>query len=262
MRADLAPIRATLTRIERGGRIAAPEQFRLGAPSVDEALGGGLARGGLHEVYAGESPDASAAAGFMLAMGVRATSGRPAVWVRHDYARLEAGGLHAPGLREMGVDVDQLTLVRARSPGDVLRAGAEAAGCASLGVVMLEIWGEAGVLGLTASRRLLFAAETSGVPVLMLRAAAPPSASAATTRWRVSAGASRALEAGAPGLPSFAVSLLRNRMGAAGRNWFVEWDRDRNAFNEIPPVAGGLVAFSAGGRAAPDHPGDDWRKAG
>ncbi len=262
MGSDLATLKATLAHLERGRMAASPGVFTLGAPGVDEALGGGLVRGGLHEVYAGMAADATAAAGFTLALAVRAAADRPIVWVRHDYASFEGGGLHAPGLVELGLDVSRLTLVRTRSPADALKAGADAAACAPLGAVMLEIWGQPDVLGLTASRRLLFAAETSGVTVLMLRAAAPPAASAATTRWRVVTSASRALEAGAPGLPSFTISLLRNRAGAAGRNWLVEWDRDQLSFNEIAPVAGRVAALPPGGRAAPDHAGDDWREAG
>lgn len=262
MRADLADIRAALGRLHLAGEGKAPAIFGLGVPAVDQYLGGGLVRGGLHEIYAAQPGDAASAAGFILAVAVRAAAGRPAVWIRHDYANLEAGALHGPGLAELGLDVNQLALVRARNPADALRAGAEAVGCGPLGAVILEIWGPASVLGLTESRRLLFAARHSDVPVLMMRAAALPVASAAMTRWRVSAGPSRPLEAGAPGLPCFALSLLRNRVGPAGESWLVEWNRDQRAFSEIAPVAGGLASLSSGGRIAPAHPGALWRKAG
>ncbi len=70
----------------------------------------------------------------------------------------------------------------------ILRAGAEAARCPAVGAVLMEPWGEARPLDLTASRRLTLAADQSGVTVFLLRARprppgpAPPPAAGAFAR--------------------------------------------------------------------------------
>ncbi len=87
-------------------------------------------------------------------------------------------------------------------------------------------------LDLTASRRLLLAAKQSGVSLLLLRVDAMPMASAAETRWQVTAAPSRALAANAPGAPCFDVKLLRCRSRPAGQSWRLEWDRDRKLFRD------------------------------
>ena len=106
-------------------------------------------------------------AGFAALLALRAAAGKPIAWVRQDYADVEAGALHAPGLAELGLDPDRLILVRARNAADVLRAGAEAVRCPALGAVLMEPWGEPRVLDLTATRRLSLAAAGSGVTLLL-----------------------------------------------------------------------------------------------
>ena len=43
----------------------------FGIPAIDEALGGGLARGALHEIAAACEPESAAATGFALALAAR-----------------------------------------------------------------------------------------------------------------------------------------------------------------------------------------------
>jgi protein ImuA len=43
----------------------------LGIPAIDDALGGGLARGALHEIAAAREPESAAATGFALALATR-----------------------------------------------------------------------------------------------------------------------------------------------------------------------------------------------
>jgi len=104
MRDDLAGLRRKLALLERTSSPRAALLFPLGCPEVDRALGGGLGRGGLHEVYAARPADAPAACGFALALALQAAAERPFVWVRHDYAGAETGGVYAPGLAEFGLD--------------------------------------------------------------------------------------------------------------------------------------------------------------
>lgn len=236
------------------GRIAdmatrpAPDGGRIvtGHDGIDAALGGGIARGRLHEIFAAEAGEAASAAGFaaMLALcaGKRSQEGeggdRGLLWLRCDDAERASGRLYAPGLRELGGAADGLLLAVAPDPVLLLRGAADAARCAGLGAVLVECRGDPHVLDLTATRRLTLAAEQSGVPVLLLRIDAEPAPSAADTRWRIRAAPSCALAADAPGMPAFDVELLRQRAGQGGR-WLVEWDREQSRFRE--PALPGLV---------------------
>jgi protein ImuA len=208
----------------------------------------------LHEVFAETAPDAVCAAGFAAALAVRIAGDRPVLWARQDYADVEAGGLYGPGLVELGLDPGRLIVVRTADAQGVLRAGADAARCPALGAVLLEPWGEAKALDLTASRRLALAAGQSGVTLLMIRAAAQPRPSAAMTRWSVRPRLSRALEAVTPGFPAFTLTLLRHRAGRSEQTFDVEWDRDRAAFTDLAPLSGRLAAPVAGGALGEAEP--------
>ena len=284
----LSDLRRSLAEAALRAGPASAGRIGLGVPSLDAALNGGLARAALHEVYAAEVADLAAATGFALGLALRAglVEGqareggmeRPILWARQDFVDAEAGRLHAPGLNELGLDPSRLLLVRARDGEGVLRAGAEAARCPALAAVLIEPWGEPRPFDLTASRRLALAAEGSGVPVLLLRVAAAEAPSAARTRWQVRALASRALEANAPGAPAFALRVLRQRGGAAEREWRVEWDRDRRFFAErslfdrpdrlasrtdhAAPLSRPLVPLSGDGQIAADGRDSGLRRAG
>src|SRR6187401_2752160 len=84
--------------------------FSLGLASVDAPLGGGLIKAALHEVLAKSVGDAASATGFALALALRAAEG-DVLWARHGLSALEAGAPYGPGLVELGVDPDRLTLV-------------------------------------------------------------------------------------------------------------------------------------------------------
>lgn len=249
---DLEALRREVSRLERGSSPAVSGRFSTGSAELDGVLQGGLNRGALHEIFAATTADEPSASGFAVTLAVRASEERPVVWVRQDFAGVEAGEVYAPGLAELGLSPDRLILVRARDGPAVLRAGEEAARCPPLGAVLIEPWGTPKALDLVASRRLALAAARSNVPLFMVRAGAQPEPSAALTRWRVRAALSVALEADAPGKPAFEVELLRDKAGAAGRKWIVEWDRDQRAFKHlgdkaIPALSGGMVPVSSGG---------------
>ena len=187
----------------------------------------GLARAALHEFYAATETDAPGMTGVALALARMATDARPILWVRQEFLDREVGAPYPPGLAEFGLDPSRLTLVRARDAQAALQAGLEGARCASLGAAMIELWGEAKALDLTAGRRLALAAKASGTPVLLMRAAASPQPSVAETRWLVRSASSRALMADTPGYPAFSLTLLRHRGGFASGEWHLEWNRDR-----------------------------------
>ena len=247
----------------------------LGLAATDAALNGGLLLASLHEVYAATQADAPAATGFALALACRVKGGQPLVWVRQDYSDLEAGFPNPWGLVEFGLDPSAVIRVCAQDARDALQAGLDATRLAAKGVALIELWGAARSLDLTASRRLALAAKSSGVTVLLVQSAATPQPSAAETRWRVSAALSRALPANAPGNPAFTVSLLRHRSGAAGQEWHVEWNRDAGRFEDgafarastqqtgnVPLLSGGMAPVSAGRAGAAGKKGDRLREAG
>lgn len=256
---SLARLRRRLERIEPRREATPAGLFGCGHEGVDGWLGGGLARGRLHEVFADEAGEASAGAGFAALLGLQAGSGRPLFWLRTEAVERQAGRLYATGLEELGIAPAALLLGLVADETALLRAANDAARCAGLGALIVECWGSARMLDLTASRRLMLAAEASGVTILLLRVAAQAAPSAADTRWRVAAAPSRPLEADAPGHPTFDIELLRRRAGPAGQTWRVEWDRDRLAFQdpgalfvEEAPLSGAGLSVAAD-RAAADH---------
>ena len=240
--------------------------FHLGAPGADGALGGPLACGALHELFAAEAGDMAAAAGFALALAMRAAahpSGtRPLLWVRQEMVEGEAGPLAAPGLGTLGFDPARLLLVRAPDAATALRVADDAARCPALGAVILEPWGDPKALDLTATRRLSLRAGESGVTILMLRPAGRPAASAAATRWRIRAAPSRPLAGDAPGPPCFLVELLRHRAGHPGGSRHLEWDHETSSFRDLLPLSRPVVSVPGrreAGEAAPPLP---FRRAG
>lgn len=256
MREQLVILRDRLAGLSRNA--CGPQEaecFGLGAAEVDGVLGGGLARGALHEIFASRLADAGAASGFAAALARRAAGRRRAlVWVRQSFAGGEIGRLYAPGLAGLGCDPGAVILVELRDGLAVLRAGLEAARCDALAGVVIEPWGEPKSLDFTATRRLALAATGSGVTVFLLRLGAAPGPSAARTRWRVAAGPSRPLAADAPGLPSFDVTLLRHRAGVAGHGWRLEWDHEQLVFRIAAcpaPLSRPVVSVPAGRPAAP-----------
>jgi protein ImuA len=215
----------------------------FGIESIDNRIGGGLTPGALHEVFAASSDNASAAAAFAVMTAMRACAlGRPVLWVREQRCGRHTGHLHAAGLAELGFDPDDLVLVEAPDTLAVLRAGADIVRCGQVGAVVIEPWGKAPLLDLTASRRLSMGAAASGVLTLVLRVDAEPMPSAAQTRWQVAAAPSSPLVANAPGRPAFDIALLRHRGGIAGFETRVEWNRDTRSF---APLSGSVPAVPA-----------------
>lgn len=258
---DMHALRDILARLDPSADANAGDgrgRFTLGAPAVDAALGGGLVRGGMHEIFAA-GPAAPAAAGFALSLALRAGRHDPLVWIRQGYGRVETGELYAQGLAGMGIDPARMVLVQVGDVASVLRAGLEALKSPALGGVVMEIWGASRHLDLSASRRLGLAGAESGVTPLLMRIGADPAPSAAASRWQVAAAPSRDI-AGLPGRAAWDVSLLRLRSGPAGQDWRLEWDHENACFVEAA-VSGGLAALPRD-RPAAGRGGGTWRKAG
>jgi len=227
----LATLRGSIERIEAHGEAYIPDRVALGHTDVDATLQGGLAVGAMHEVFA-EGRQSAAATGFIAGLAGRTAARRPLVWVRQDFTEIESGALSMSGLAELGLDPRLLVTVRAADMDTALRTAADALACDALGVVVLEVWGEARQLDLVASRKLTLAAQASGVTGLVLRVAAEPLPSTAETRWIVRAAHSPpATPWSAWGAPVFDAQLVRNRHGPVGR-WIMEWKCDECLFKK------------------------------
>ncbi|MCW2362620.1 MULTISPECIES: ImuA family protein [Sphingobium] len=236
----------------------APSRKAFGIAAIDTLLGGGLARGRVHEVYAAEVDDVAAAAGFVvsLATGLSEADGK-VLWLRERQASRKGGVAQGHGWAELGGAPGLGLIGTVRDGMDLLRAAVDALRCSGLSAVVVEGWGPMPALDLTASRRLTLAAEKSGVTLLLLRPDAPPVPSAGQTRWQVAAAPSLALPGNAPGLPTFDVTLLRQRSGPCGLSWRLEWDRDRRLFREA--ALSGAVVSAPAHRKAADSAGDRQR---
>src|SRR3954452_5771699 len=228
----LATLRGSIERIEAHGGSYSPKRVALGHAEVDATLQGGLALGAMHEVFAEAGRQSGAATGFVAGLAERVTARRPLVWVRQDFTEIESGTLSMSGLAELGLDPRLLVTVRAADVDTALRTAADALACDALGVVVLEVWGEARQLDLVASRKLTLAAQASGVTGLLLRVAAEPMPSTAETRWIVRAAHSPpGAASSAWGAPVLDAQLVRNRHGPVGR-WIMEWKCDECLFSE------------------------------
>lgn len=240
------------TLLARLRLIAATPVHELSDDEPAGWLDHGLPRAKVHELHAIEPGDAAAAAGFGVAMAL-AGGATPLLWLRTQAAERQGGRLYATGLLDLGLDPQALVLAVVADEAALLRAAADASRCSGLGTLVVEAWGRAAGLDLTATRRLQLAAEASGVTVLLLRVAGAAVPSAAATRWGVTACPSTALPADAPGRPAFIIDLQRRRGGPAGQRWRVEWNRDTLEF-DAEALSGAGFPLAADRAAAVDPP--------
>jgi protein ImuA len=212
----LDDLRARIAHLEHGhSHRRAP--LPTGVAPIDAHLGGGLARGALHEIIGGGAELRHGAAAALFAASILGRDGRTVLWV------LPARDLFAPGLAAAGLHPDRLIYAETGAAAMVLPVAEEALRhCGLAGVVA-----EPTRLSLTASRRLQLAAESSGVTALVLhrwsgQAEPALSGTVAVTRWRLTALASASL-ADVPGLgdPRWRLELLRFRGGTPGA-WTLE----------------------------------------
>jgi len=245
----LASLRARIGAIEGTKPAVGGGLFTLGLAALDARLGGGLPRGRLHELFAAEAGDQATLSAFALLLTMRIGTG-PVLWIRQDKAIRQSGLLHGPGMKDLGFDPARLIEVLAPDEQALIRAAGDAVRCPEVSTVLIEPWKAARSVDLTVSRRLVIAAEKSGVTALMLRAEADPAPSAAHSRWEIRAIPAVPLDANAPGHPAFEIELIRHRGGLANFRQTLEWDRDHSAFRE-PALSGALVSIPARGSPSP-----------
>jgi protein ImuA len=229
----LSTLRRCIERLEANDEAYPLRRTPLGHAEADASLQGGLALSKIHEVFAQAGRQSAAATGFVAGLANRVAARRPIVWIRQDFTEIEAGSISMSGLVELGLDPGLLVTVRVTDVDHALRTAADALACDAVGVVVLEVWGEARLFDLVASRKLTLAAQASHATGLMLRMAAEPRASTAETRWIVRAAHSppASSPSSAWGSPLLEAQLVRNRHGPTGR-WIMEWKCDECLFGE------------------------------
>jgi protein ImuA len=211
----------------------------LGVAGIDAMLpGGGLARGGLHEVL-GEVARGRHRGGAALAFTAVLAARRAALGKGDVLWCLAHQGLYGPGLAAFGLDAGRLILARGRDDKQRLWAMEEGLKCTGLAMVV----GEISRLDLGQSRRLQLAAESSGVTALLLhttgdvgggqrggeggaegKSHAGLGVSAALTRWRITPAPS-AETRGYIGIGAARAraELLRCKGGRPGA-WLLQWN--------------------------------------
>ena len=247
-----------------------PSHFTLGVASIDTALRGnagvdGLPRAALHELHAAGKGDRTSAAAMALLLAQRCrglqAEPRPILWISESGEARRQGRLYPPGLAELGIDPSGIVHVDAPNSIAALRAAADGVRSSAMAAVIVELSGKKPKgLDLTATRRLSLSSQKSGVLGLLLRCGSDadnPLPTAAFSRWQVAAAPSFALAANAPGHSAFDITLLRHRSGLYGLSARLEWNRDEQAFRELPgeqgtPHAGAVPALAA---VRADHPG-------
>ena len=172
-------------------------------------------------------------------------------WIGEEKQERGAGRLYPPGLAGLGLDPSSIILVRTANMLDALRAAADASRSKAASAVIMEARGGARMIDLTSTRRLSLAAAETGTLALLLRVDAMPVPSAASTRWQIRSAPSQALPANSPGLTTFDISLLRYRGGIAPFEARVNWDHERQTFDDAP-LSGGCpdirISLSAGSK--------------
>ena len=95
MKAELEALRERVLRLERGSSPVADVRFSIGSPAIDAALGGGLVRGALHEVFAEGMAHEPAAAAFAILLALRASGASQS----SGYGRISSGSKWARSMR-------------------------------------------------------------------------------------------------------------------------------------------------------------------
>ena len=255
---DLAALRRRIAALERrtpaleGAAAGSPpgRPWPLGVGALDDALPeGGLAPDGLHEAAGASAADGPAAAAFLATLLVRhARAGErgPVLVCQSRGGAARFGRLHGPGWRDLGLEPADLLVLRAHREKDVPWAMEEGLRCGALAAVLAE----AGSIEFTVSRRLALAAAEGATPALLLRHDELGPASAALTRWRVTAlpGGADPFDEGAPGMPCWRLALVRAR-GGRPATCEVEWNRETGDFRVAAALADRPAAPRAGAGA-------------
>ena len=238
------PARQTVPATTQTATLVSATVLALGLPLIDAHLGGGLARGAVHEIAGGGcDTELATAPAFFASQILLQHAHLRAIWIA------ATADLYGSGLQAMSVDPSRLLLVESRQDAESLWALEEAA---RSGAVPLVI-GEIDSLDLTASRRLQLAAEDKNCTILLLRRSRlmgksdkHRQPSAATTRWLITPQPSHpTADTTRPGLglPCWHLHLWRQRNGPPAA-WDITLRQDQHR-QQISPEPQRQTAMAA-----------------
>ena len=224
------------------------EVLPFGLAGIDNHLpGGGLDRKAVHEFLPASYNDRAAAFGLMagLLAGFQQHSAGPLLVCDLMPKVGERLTLYGPGLMARGLDPARLIYLRLRSEADFLWALEEGLSCDGLAGVA-GLMGMEKNYGFTESKRLSLRARERGRPLFLLRPHGAGGATAAKSRWRISARPSLPdahPNHYLPGLgdPRWRLELVR-APGASPAHWEIGWSHETHHFH---------MAQGLGGRALP-----------
>jgi protein ImuA len=237
-----------------------PNQTAIGlVGEVPRQRPGSIAR--LRKIDIDSATSDSAIWGRRNRVAPKGDEARSVVWILEDGTRREWGAPYGPGLHLHGLDPTRLVLVHARDTKDIFWSFEEAVKCRAVAAVVAEIWTLEKAYDLTASRRLVLAAQNSGTPALLVASRLARDAerlsSAAATRFEIFSlrGTSTVPPShpgrgpplpglvSLPGLASWQVRIVKARAGPASmgfdrdRYLTVTWDHEKACFRDAFPLA-------------------------
>jgi protein ImuA len=203
-------LREAVARIEAGG-----SSLENNALQDAEAIAAARTRrrAAFFEIAPATMADGPAAAGFALMAATRlgAGEGGPLLWIAEEFALLESGVPHSPGLAFHGVPWGDFVLMRMARRADVFFALEEAIRARAFAAIVCEPAGLADADAKAVARRLAPAARASGARAILLRPPAGPRApffAPTPMRFEVAARPAPRPAAGRrplPGLPAWRV---------------------------------------------------------
>jgi protein ImuA len=238
---SIAGLRRQVAVLEHGKK-ERPVPLTFGVAGIDAAIDGGLAAGRMHEV--------NGLAAWSLAIVLAGRAGGPVLWcARAGVNRLDHQ-LYPPGCVALGLQPQNLLMVACRTPMDALWAGEETLRSGAVRMVVME---SAGAIDLTAARRLQLAAETGNTLGLMVGMEDKPAFPAAASRWQANLAQANRSQANLvqadpaqirPAGLRISLQLTRNRAGAAGGQWMVEWNETARHLSVVssPARRAGIAA--------------------
>jgi protein ImuA len=236
-------LRRQLPRLE--GFSTEARGLSFGVSTLDSHLPqGGLTFGALHEVVPEGDDNRPAAFGFLTALlGCMPRTG-PLLLVMPARDFASSGRPHGHGLNALGLEPGRVILVETPDKKQTLWAMEEALRSGAPAAV-------AGViedLDLRTSQRLHLAAREFALPLMLLRPARTLEASAAATRWHVSAARAARDCFGLIAYRRWHLRLDRCRNGRTGE-WLVEFDHVAHRFSLVTAMANPAFSCSAGAQS-------------
>ncbi|MFN3889049.1 MAG: hypothetical protein ACK4MV_01535 [Beijerinckiaceae bacterium] len=204
-------LRETVARIEAG---ESSLENRSLQDSESLARERARRRAAFFEIAPATVADGPAAAGFALMAATRLgpAEGGPLLWIAEEFALLESGAPHPPGLALHGVAWADFVLMRLPRRADVFLALEEAIRARAFGSIVCEPAGLSDSDARTIARRLAPAARAAGARAILLRPPAGPRApfvAPTPMRFEIAARPAPRPSAGRRPLPGFPAWRVR-----------------------------------------------------